>query len=196
MSKKEYRRHSILVACFAAYLMLVSITAVFAARLINYTYDTSTVIEDEFVPVKVACSVKETSSGKYTITNDSDTSVYLRFTLVSNWVSLADGGIYWLAAEPIVSGLDGSKWMTGEDGYYYCAVPLAPGESVTVTVGHKTDNAPPNHAFRAKLVAEVIQSEPITAMHEAWGVNVVPDSQGGLINGGTDNPQQGLGGTK
>ena len=119
MRKKEYRRHSVLVACFAAYLLLVSITSVFAARLINYTYDTSMVVEDEFVPVKVSCSVKETSSGKYTIKNDSDTSVYLRFTVVPTWVSLENGRIYWKAPSWTVPDLDKAKWMSSEDGYYY-----------------------------------------------------------------------------
>lgn len=198
--KKAHKLHSVLVAVFAVYLLLVSITSVYAARLINYTYDSSEVIEDEFVPVYVSCSVKDAGKDKYTITNDSSTPVYLRFSPVSQWVNLENGRFFWQAPTCTVSGLTASEWMLGADGFYYRVLPLAAGASVTVTITHAVNNAPPNHEFKVNLVAEVIQSEPITAMQEAWKVNLVPNvggNQGGLeVEGSDDDPQQGMGGTK
>lgn len=197
--EREYRRHSILVAVFAIYLLVVSVSSVYAARLINYTSDVTEEVIDEFVPVEARCTVKDNGNGTYTITNDSSMGVYLRFTVVPAWENLSDGRIYWQAPNCTVT-LTASEWMSSADGYHYRVTPLNAGQSVTVTVGHSVTDAPPNHVFKVKLVAEVIQSEPVSAMQEAWGVNMVPNSQsgnqGGLVDGGEDNPQQGAGGTQ
>ena len=196
---RRYRRHSILVAIFAAYLLVVSMTAVYAARIIQYTYGTTVDIEDEFVPVAVSCSVKDNGNGTYTITNTSNTSVYLRFTVAPTWVSTDTGRTHWSAPTYSVS-LSSNSWMTSSDGFYYYVNPLAEGSSVTVTVNHTNATSPPvHHEYRVNLVAEVIQSEPITAMKEAWDVNVVPNDQtgSGLEEESTsDDAQQGMGGAQ
>ena len=202
--KKENKRRSLIVAIFAVYILAVSISSAYAARIINYTYDAPDTIEDEFTPVAVSGSIKDNGNGTYTLKNESDTSVYLRFSPVPNWVSTTDGKIYWKAPTCTVTGLDSSKWMTGADGYYYYITPLEAGASVTVTITNTTALTPPvNHEFRVNLVMEVIQSEPIAAMQEAWDINIVPDNQNGNQSGSgleeettLDDPQQGLGGAQ
>ena len=199
---RAYKRHSVLVAIFAVYILIVAISTVYAANLINYTYDSTEVIEEAFVPVELSCSVKDNGNGTYTITNNSTTSVYMRCSPVPNWVSLADGKAHWDMPSYTVTVSDNTKWMSraSTDGYYYYVSPLAPNESVTITVTNNDAKMPPvNHEFKVNLVTEIIQSEPITAMQEAWGVNMVPNSQNGnglVADPSGDDPQQGMGGTK
>lgn len=200
---REYKRHSVLVALFAVYLLIVSVSSVYAARLINYTYDSTEVVEDVFTPIQLSCSVKDNGNGTYTITNDSNTSVYLRCAPIPNWVSLTDGRVHWDMPSYTVT-VDNSKWMSraATDGYYYYVSPLDPGVSVTITVkNNDAVNSPVNHEFRVNMVTEIIQSEPIEAMQEAWGVNMVPNSQGGnqgglVVDPSGDDHQQGMGGTQ
>lgn len=160
MAKTHWKKSAILLVSL---LLVLTVSAGTTIAILVATTDS---VENTFFPSKVTCELNE-SNGSYTVTNTGDTAVYIRVAIVTNWTK--DGNVYGLT--PITAGdyaVTASGW-TLHNGYYYYDLPVAPGASTgTISVGVLT-MPPADCIFTAEVLAEAIQSEPVTAAREAWG---------------------------
>ncbi|MBQ2768009.1 MAG: hypothetical protein IJF49_08050 [Clostridia bacterium] len=122
-----------------------------------------------FSPASLKCEVVETDAG-YTVINRSNISAYVRVAVVPNWTR--DGMVYALSPiSPDDYRITATGW-TLLDEYYYYLVPLAPNESTPPILAELLTAPPDGCRFSLEVLAEAIQSEPVTAVSEAWGFPV------------------------
>lgn len=133
-------------------------------------------INNIFNPAKVTTSVEETFDGQVKndvkVKNTGNIDAYLRAMVVVNWqdgngnVKAAESGDY-----TITWKLDG--WVE-KDGYYYYTSPVAPGDLTKVLFTEckpVEGKAPEGYELCVEILADGIQSEPASAVVQAWGVN-------------------------
>ena len=126
-------------------------------------------VANTFSPASVKCELIETDGG-YTVINRSNISAYVRVAVVPNWTK--DGKVY--ALSPISTDdyrITATGWTLFE-GYYYYSTPLAPNASTPPILAELLTIPPDDCVFSVEVLAEAIQSEPITALSEAWGFPV------------------------
>ena len=159
-----------------AILMLIGVVA---GSTVAYLIDKTGEVANTFEYAKVSCRVDESFDGKtkqnVQVTNTGTTDAYIRATYVVNWLD-KDGGIvasvpagysYNLAVNP------DSKWKE-IGGYYYYPDPVAPngsteGSLLNCTVAY-TEN--PEYTLSVEILATAVQSQPASAVTDAWGVTV------------------------
>lgn len=124
------------------------------------------------------------------VTNSGNVPIYVRAQIHIYWQD-ANGNQLW--DKPVVDtdyeivwGLTGSKWVEGEDGFYYWTEPLRPGEENKTAnlINSLTDKT--THTDGRKLVCDIavqgIQADPADAVLEAWNppVTAVDSTTGAL----------------
>lgn len=157
-----------------AVIMLIGVTA--AATVAFLVTETDPVV-NSFEYAKVSCEVKESFDGatksNVQIQNTGNTDAYIRATYVVTWrdrsgniaASVPEGYSYTLTENP-----DG-KWTKGSGGYFYYGTPVAPGAStegslLTCTVIYPAN---PEYTLSVEILATAVQSNPASAVTEAWG---------------------------
>ena len=157
--------------------LLVSLVLVCGVT-IAYLYRATNDVTNMFVPGEVDCEVTEDFNGtvksSITVGNTGNVTAYLRVRLVSYWVD-ASGNIM-PKASPAVSFTLGEGWQAlknSADTYIYTS-PVAP-EAFTenllgsaITLESKTVDGVTYYQV-VEVFADAIQSEPATAVTEAWG---------------------------
>ena len=139
--------------------------------------------KNEFRDSTVSCQVHEesfngTTKSGITIKNTGDTTAYIRAAIVVTWKD-ADGNIY--AGKP-VAGTDytisyGANWFL-DDGFYYYKNPVTAGSSTTnliETCAPVDTNTPAGYGLNVEILGSAIQSVPVNAVVERWGVTVNND---------------------
>lgn len=131
-------------------------------------------MKSTFEYAKVSCEVTG-SKENVQIKNTGDIPVYVRATYIITWRD-ADGNIV-PAPDGYSYDLTGvtetTKWVPGKNGYYYYTEPVAPnggqteGSLLTCTTKQPADG---KYSLHVEVIAESIQSEPIDAIQEAWGI--------------------------
>lgn len=169
--KRKPRINKAAVLLTAAVLLIGTVVGSTVAYLIAQT----DAVENTFEYAKVSCEVKEDFNGNtkenVQITNTGSTDAYIRATYVVNWLdaqgnivaSVPDGYSYSLNVNP-----DG-KWTKMGD-YYYYLTPVAPSDSTPGSLLTCTVTRPENPEYRlsVEILADAIQSEPASAVKEAW----------------------------
>ena len=133
-------------------------------------------IKSTFEYAKVSCEVTG-SKENVQIKNTGNTAAYIRAAYVVTWrerdvngnvaavvASVPDGYAYTL----------GSGWVKGADGYFYYSLPVIPGGSTEEIRLDCAVTCPenPEYTLSVEVLAEAIQSTPVNAVQEAWGVTV------------------------
>ena len=173
--KRKPRINKAAVLLTAAVLLIGTVVGSTVAYLIAQT----DAVENTFEYAKVSCAVTEnfTESEKkdVQVKNTGTTNAYIRATYVVNWLD-AQGNI--VASVPEGYGYDltenpGGKWTEDNDGYFYYLSPVAPGGSTDGSLLICTVTRPENPEYRlsVEILADAIQSEPASAVTEAWGEN-------------------------
>ena len=159
-----------------AILMLIGVVA---GSTVAYLIDTTGQVANTFEYAKVSCRVDESFDGKtkqnVQVTNTGTIDAYIRATYVVNWLdsagnivaSVPGGYSYNLAVNP------NSKWKE-IGGYYYYPDPVAPngsteGSLLTCTVTYPEN---PEYTLSVEILATAVQSQPASAVTDAWGVTV------------------------
>ena len=142
----------------------------------------TTPVTNTFTPAQVTCEVKETFKNNVksnvNVKNTSNIDAYLRVKLVTYRVNNAGQHIGGTAKIPAFTL--GENWVKHGDFYYY-TLPVAPAETPaanlidTITLTGSYNDADGGKQV-IEVMAEAIQSEPETAVGEAWGVMIAPDS--------------------
>lgn len=157
-----------------AVLMLISVVA---GSTVAYLVDRTNTVENTFEYATVSCKVTEnfdnTTKSNVKVKNTGTTDAYIRATYVINWldkdgktiVASVPAGYSYRLEDPT------DDWKE-IDGYYYYLKPVAPGKStegslLTCTVSHPTN---PEYTLSVEILATAIQSQPVSAVKDAWGV--------------------------
>lgn len=134
-------------------------------------------ITNTFEYAQVSCRVDETfndnTKSNVKITNTSNIDAYIRAKVVINWRD-ADGNIVASVPEGYsyqFTGLPGDKWVQ-QGEYYYYKNPVAENKSTgnlltTCTWEHPNN---PQYFLSVEIIASAIQSQPASAVQQAWGV--------------------------
>lgn len=137
-------------------------------------------IANNFEYAKVSCEVKESFNGNtksnVQIVNTSNIPAYIRATYVVYWadengnvVATVPEGYSYQITEASMTDMF-ALWEK-KDGYFYYRKPVQPGEAttgslLTCTWTHPND---PEYFLHVEIIASAIQSEPASAVQEAWG---------------------------
>lgn len=116
-------------------------------------------------------------------TAESDVAVYIRATIVANWVD--DEGKIVKIAEKGTDYTDFASeegWVEDGEGHYYWTRPVDPNDSTGALIVSCEPNVDAKPAgadhLRLTILSQAIQAEPTTAVEEAWDVTV--DGNGNL----------------
>lgn len=134
-------------------------------------------MKSTFEYAKVSCEVTG-SKENVQVKNTGDTAAYVRATYVVTWRERDVNGN---VAASVPGGYDytlteilGSGWVKGADGYFYYSLPVIPGGSTEEIRLDCAVTCPenPEYTLSVEVLAEAIQSTPVNAVQEAWGVTV------------------------
>ncbi len=148
-----------------------------------------TTAENQLVPAQLSCAVHEklggveyteglhsgTRKADITVENTSNTAVFIRLRVVSNWVNDAGEIIGITSKMPELSLMD--NWIKGSDDTYYYLLPVEAGASTTtlcapIYLEESTDRDGNAVYQNIELFAEAIQASPQKAAGRSWGVTV------------------------
>ena len=159
-----------------AILMLIGVVA---GSTVAYLIDKTGQVANTFEYAKVSCEVTETFNGttksNVQVKNTGTTDAYIRATYVVNWLD-KDGSI--VASVPAGYSYDlrinpNGKWKES-GGYYYYPDPVAPNGSTEGSLLNCTVAYPenPEYTLSVEILATAVQSQPASAVENAWGVTV------------------------
>ena len=171
-------------------LLLAALVLIFGALVgstVAFLFTNTGAVINTFTPSKVTVDVPEEFDGSVKnnvkVKNTGDIAAYVRAAVVVTWQD-DDGNVH--PTVP-VAGTDytvtypaNTGWVKHTDGFYYYTSALAPNAETGVLL---TDckpvegKAPAGYHLSVEILASAIQSEPISAVTEAWGVN--PTTLGG-----------------
>lgn len=174
--KPNIRMNRAAVLIMAVLLLLGAAVGSTVAFLIDRTEP----MENSFEYASVFCEVTGNSgNSNVQVKNTGTTDAYIRATYVINWMD-SSGNI--AASEPegysySLNENPDSKWLKGEDGYFYYTSPVAPGASTEGSLLTCTVTSPenPEYTLSVEVLAQAIQSTPDNAVQEAWGITVCAD---------------------
>ena len=162
-----------------AVLITVAIMASVDATL-AYLFTNTDSAENVFTPAVVACAVQDDYLDNITfdvrVKNTGTTEAYVRLAVVINWQDANDD----VMGKSPVEGVDYTVVFNETDwffykGFWYCKEPVAVGYDSKVLI-EELEPAPmdlPNgYHLSVEFVASAIQSQPDTAVEDAWGVGV------------------------
>lgn len=135
----------------------------------------SELVQNNFTYAHVRCTIDEKFENgvksDVTIKNTGDIPAYIRARIVVTWKD-ANGNV---SAVPVENtdytiAFNTTDW-TQQDGYWYCknAVDAKDFTPVLIKKCEKTGNAPKDYDLSVEILADAIQSEPASAVTEAWG---------------------------
>ena len=161
---------------------VLAVASIAVGTTLAYLWAKTPPLENSLEPVAVSCQVNETFNGDVksdvSVTNTGDVTAYVRAAIVATWRD-SDGNTY--GGETPVEGvsytidLGSSDWIKGEDGYYYYTSPLNAGQTTAAlldTLAPISENIPKGYTLSVRIMAQAIQSEPIAAVEDYWGVTI------------------------
>lgn len=181
-NKKRIPKKSLLLIISSAVLVLSLV-----GMTIAFIIDKTDPITNIFKPSRVSCSVIEenwtdgnTVKENVKILNTGDTDAYIRSAIVVTWQN-ENGEVLGVApalGTDYTISLNTTDWALGNDGYYYhkSAVEDGTNSAVLINSCEVTAEAPTaGYTLSVEILASAVQSEPDTAVNDAWGVTVNND---------------------
>lgn len=138
-------------------------------------------ITNTFEYAQVTCEVEEkfdhAEKKDVQIKNTSNIPAYIRAAYVVNWRDAAgnivakapDGYSYSIKENP-----DGT-WVKGENNFFYYPTPVDPQKETTgslLTCTWTCPDSEPKCFLHVEIIASAIQSQPASAVEEAWQVKL------------------------
>lgn len=133
-------------------------------------------VENNFTYAHVSCTIKEKFENDVKsdvqIQNTGDIPAYIRARIVVTWKDV-NGNVS--STVPVKDSdytitFNETDWKQ-EGDYWYCknAVDAKDFTPVLITKCEKTGDAPDGYDLSVEILADAIQSEPASAVTEAWG---------------------------
>ena len=163
--------------------ILLAAIAVLALGIVGgtsaYLLTNTSSVENTFTPGSVSCTIGETFDKKVKrdvyVINTGNTDAYIRAAIIVTWQD-ASGNV-----APDVPRINtdysidyGSGWKQYGDYWYYLNK-VEPGQPTSELIKKCeviTDYEDSSYTLHVEILADAIQSEPATAMTEAWGVSM------------------------
>ncbi len=160
--------------------LLLCVTGITIAYIIDKTES----LTNTFKPSQVSCQVVEktwenggTVKENVQILNTGDTSAYIRSAIVVTWQN-EKGEVY--SKAPVLESdytisINTDDWELGSDGYYYHRNAVNSGSFTNILINSctVTGTAPADgYTLSVEILANAIQSEPDSAVNDAWGASV------------------------
>lgn len=183
-SKKVIRWNRSFVVLAALLVLVLGIVGTTLAWLTDTTEDQT----NTFEYAKVSCQVledvnsNETQKRNVRIQNTGNTDAYIRATYVVTYRDEAGNILYETLEDDwkvdLTKEINTDSWAKGEDGYWYCKTPVAPGEETPALFKDPINGngrflnhgSSKEHAITyVEILATAIQSQPVKAMGEVWG---------------------------
>ena len=150
------------------------------AGTLAYLVDKTPEVKNTFEPAKVTTAVDEkfdgTTKSEVKIKNTGNIPAYIRAAVIVNWAD-KDGNV---SATPVKDGdyvikYDSSNTWKKIGDYWYYTKPVA-ADSLTEkalieSCAPVAGKAPEGYNLQVTILADGIQSEPLTAIKEAWHVD-------------------------
>ena len=148
------------------------------AGTVAYLVTSTDPVTNTFTPAHVSTAVDETFENgvksDVKIQNTGDIDAYIRAAIIVNWAD-KDGNV---SATPVEDSdyemTLGSGWVKIGD-YYYCKTTTAPGALTKPLIiscaKTSTATVPDGYDLQVTILADGIQSEPLTAIKEARHVD-------------------------
>ena len=139
-------------------------------------------VTNHFTPAKVSCVIEETFENgvksDVKVRNTGDVNAYIRAVVVVTF--RAENGTVHSAAP--VEGVhytvqwSDSGWTKGTDGFWYYMNAVSP-DGLTDNLIETTSvlSVLDGYRLNIQIVATAIQSEPVNAVEEAWGITPIND---------------------
>ena len=175
-NKPRIRMNKLAILFIAVVMLIGAVVGSTVAFLVTKTAP----VENKFTYASVSCTVSESFNGttkeKVQIQNTGTTDAYIRATYVVNWLnkdgtiaaSVPTGYRYSLTENP------DNGWTKGDDGYFYYRTPVAPGnstgEKLLSCTAYYPEGVDPQYILSVEILATAVQSTPVNAVQEAWGV--------------------------
>lgn len=144
-------------------------------------------VQNNFTYAHVSCRIDETFDGvtksNVKIENTGDISAYIRARIVVTWKD-ASGNVS--AAVPVKDkdytiAFNETNWVHRDD-YWYCKTAIGVKEFTPALISNcakiETAEVPEGYDLSVEILADAIQSEPASAVKEAWNVTV--DANGNI----------------
>ena len=164
-SRMEKIRKIISKKRLALLLSMILIFTCVVGGTLAYLFGTVGPITNTFEPAKVSCEV---SDDQVQVKNTSETSVWLRVSFTAVYRSTTDANTIYFA-NPTLTISNAATWTKIGDFYYYNGV-ITAGSSVVLPTVTVNDSVPTGFAVEKQVHAEVLQSAPLDAVQEAWGM--------------------------
>lgn len=175
---RRYKWNRSFVVLVSSLVLLVGVVGGSLAYLTTTTSD----VTNTFTPGRVTCEIIEpgweqdkTEKNNVTVKNTGNTDAFIRAAIVATWVD-SDGNIS--AAKPEI-GKDytmslGSDWTTVGDFYYYkqSVAPQGNTAELVVNAAPIPGKAPEGYTLCIDIIADAIQSNPMKAVQQSWGVTI------------------------
>ena len=132
-------------------------------------------VQNNFTYAHVRCTIDEKFENgvksDVKIQNTGDIPAYIRARIVVTWKD-ANGKV---SAVPVINtdytiAFNATDW-TQQGDYWYCKTAVDAGGETPVLIikCEKKGNAPKDYDLSVEILADAIQSEPASAVTEAWG---------------------------
>lgn len=177
--KRAVRMNKTAILLLAVILLAGAVIGTTVAYLTTNTDS----ITNTFEYAQVSCRVDErfNGTGKYDvkITNTGNIDAYIRAKVVINWRDAAGKIVTSVPSDYsyTIEGLpEDGNWVKNGDYYYYRNA-VAKDASTGILLGSCTWTHPdnPQYFLSVDIVASAIQSQPTSAVTEAWGSDVPLD---------------------
>lgn len=175
-------------------LLLAALVLIFGALVgstVAFLFTNTGAVTNTFTPSKVTVDVPEDFDNEVKnnvrVQNTGDIAAYVRAAVVVTWQddkgnvhpTVPVEGTDYTVTYPANTG-----WFKHTDGFYYYTSALAPKAEtgVLLTACKPVEGkAPAGYHLSVEILASGIQSQPTTAVEDAWPVTV--DEHGDLTNG-------------
>lgn len=175
---KRIRKKALLLAVSVALILTAAIGGTIA-YIVTKTDSVTNTFEPAKVPIKVDETFEKGEKKDVKIQNTGNISAFIRAKIVVTWKN-TDGNVS--AIKPVENtdytmtvGTTGWTYNNA-DGFWYCNTAVAPNGGNTpvliISCKPETDKAPDGYDLSVEIIAESIQSEPASAVTEAWGVKI------------------------
>lgn len=181
--KRKNRKYTLLLVCLLLTVLVV------VGGTIAYIFTESDPVVNTFTPVEVDNEIHEDLDGNVKenvqIKNSGTADAYIRAKVIATWQNSA-GEVY--PVKPVANvendtsydytiSFNDEDWteIPTEDGYWYYKTSVAPGKFTTslITSATPAKAAPADgYNLHIEILSQAIQSEPDTAVKEAWGVDI------------------------
>lgn len=167
-------------------LLLAALVLIFGALVgstVAFLVAESQTVTNTFNPTSVTTDIVENFDGEVKndvkVKNTGEIPAYIRAAVVVTWQNNA-GQVY---AQTPVEGTDYTlDWYTSgwfkKDGFYYYESAVAPDGTTGVlftSCKPVEDKTPEGYRLCVEILASGIQSDPASAVEQAWGVTVGTD---------------------